>query len=80
MVKNQIGDPRFLDQVHKCIASRRALLGLDGPLRIETHDTFTVKAVMTPAERNAELSAIIEAARQRAIAANGPDWELNTPS
>ena len=35
VVKNQFGDPRFLDQVHKCIASRRALLGLDGPLRIE---------------------------------------------
>lgn len=28
VVKNEIGDPRFLDQVHKCIASRRALLGL----------------------------------------------------
>ena len=40
VVKNQIGDPRFLDQVHKCIASRRALLGLDGPLRIEAAGAF----------------------------------------
>ena len=28
-IKNQNGDPRFLEQVHKCIAQRRALLGLD---------------------------------------------------
>jgi predicted transcriptional regulator len=30
----QTGDPRFLEQIHKCIASRRALLGLDAPTRI----------------------------------------------
>ena len=28
-MKNQYGDPRFLDLVNKCIAQRRALLGLD---------------------------------------------------
>jgi len=28
-MRNQHGDPRFLDQVNKCIAQRRALLGLD---------------------------------------------------
>jgi hypothetical protein len=33
-VRQRIGDPRFLDQIHKCIASRRALLGLDAPTRI----------------------------------------------
>ncbi len=33
-VKNQYGDPRFLDQIHKCIAGRRALLGLDAPTKI----------------------------------------------
>ena len=30
-LKHQIGDPRFLDQVSKCISQRRALLGLDAP-------------------------------------------------
>lgn len=30
-VKNQHGDPRFLEQVQKCVAQRRALLGLDAP-------------------------------------------------
>jgi hypothetical protein len=34
-VRNQHGDPRFLEQVNKCIASRRALLGLDAPGRLE---------------------------------------------
>ena len=28
-MKNQNGDPRFLDQINKCIAQRRQLLGLD---------------------------------------------------
>jgi hypothetical protein len=28
-LKQQIGDPRFLDQVNKCIAQRRAITGLD---------------------------------------------------
>jgi len=28
-MKNQTGDPRFLDQINKCIAQRRALIGLD---------------------------------------------------
>jgi hypothetical protein len=29
-----LGDPRFLDQISKCIASRRALLGIDAPTKI----------------------------------------------
>ena len=33
IVKNQVGDPRFLEQIHKCIAARRALLGLDTAAR-----------------------------------------------
>lgn len=33
-VKEQIGDPRYLDQILKCITSRRALLGLDAPTRV----------------------------------------------
>lgn len=28
-IVNQYGDPRFLEVVHKCIAQRRAILGLD---------------------------------------------------
>jgi hypothetical protein len=33
-VAEQCGDPRYLEQVHKCIVSRRALLGLDAPTKI----------------------------------------------
>jgi transposase len=33
-VAEQVGDVRFLEQVSKCIASRRALLGLDAPTKI----------------------------------------------
>lgn len=28
-LKQQVGDPRFLDQINKCIAQRRAITGLD---------------------------------------------------
>lgn len=38
-VKNRYGDPRFLDQVHKCMAARRALLGLDAPKRVESQES-----------------------------------------
>ncbi len=34
IVKQQQGNPRFLEQVHRCIAGRRTLLGLDAPTRI----------------------------------------------
>jgi hypothetical protein len=33
-VKNQYGDPRFLELIRKCIADRRALLGLDAPTKV----------------------------------------------
>jgi hypothetical protein len=33
-VRQSPGDPRFLDLVHRCIAGRRAILGLDAPTRI----------------------------------------------
>ena len=33
-VTEQVGDPRYLEQISKCIASRRALLGLDAPAKI----------------------------------------------
>lgn len=69
VVKNQIGDPRFLDQVHKCIASRRALLGLDGPLRVEATGLIPAQPPMTLEQRRAEFLEILETVRQRAIAA-----------
>jgi|GEM_PF-1004466 hypothetical protein len=33
-VAEQTGDVRYLEIVHKCVASRRALLGLDAPVKV----------------------------------------------
>lgn len=33
-MKNQYGDPRYLDVVLKCVAARRDLLGLDAPVQV----------------------------------------------
>jgi hypothetical protein len=33
-IKNQYGDARFLDVIHKCIGTRCALLGLNAPTKI----------------------------------------------
>ena len=32
-LEQQQGDPRFLEQILRCVAGRRALLGLDQPTR-----------------------------------------------
>ncbi|MGH9808565.1 MAG: hypothetical protein ACRD9W_15185 [Terriglobia bacterium] len=37
-VKNQHGNPRFLQVVHDCIRSRRAILGLDAPRKLAPTD------------------------------------------
>jgi len=59
-VKNQNGDPRFLEQVNKCIASRRALLGLDAPIRTEIEtDGFS------SLERRDRIVTVIAAIRDR---------------
>ena len=36
-VEQQPGDPRFLEQVQRCLAARRALLGLDAPPAHRAH-------------------------------------------
>jgi len=33
-VAEQVGDVRFLDQIQKCVAGRRSLLGLDAPVKV----------------------------------------------
>jgi hypothetical protein len=66
VVKNQIGDPRFLDQVHKCIASRRALLGLDGPVKIEARSPMVLEPVLSIEERRQRLIGILERASKEA--------------
>ena len=60
-MRNQYGDPRFLEQVNKCIASRRAILGLDAPVRTEIKtDGHTV------VERRDRIVTVVAALRDRA--------------
>lgn len=58
-MKHQIGDPRFLDQVNKCIAQRRAILGLDAPLRLA--DVTPPPPEETPEKRKARMDEISRA-------------------
>ena len=59
-VKNQNGDPRFLVVVHQCIASRRALLGLDALPALPKEDTNG-----DPAGRADRLAGLISEIRDR---------------
>ena len=69
-VKEQYGDPRFLETVHKCIASRRALLGLDAPTRIaptspdgeEAYHSHVMSELMRLAEQSKNGPEVIDAA------------------
>jgi len=54
-MKNQVGDPRFLEQVNKCIAQRRTLLGLDAPLQVAD---VTPLPSETPDQRRSRLQQI----------------------
>jgi hypothetical protein len=70
-LKNQNGDPRFLELAMKCIAARRAILGLDAPQRLE-HTGAEGKAIAitieSPDERAARIeAALLEEARRRGL-------------
>lgn len=59
-VKNQNGDPRFLVVVHQCIASRRALLGLDALPSLPKDDPDG-----NPAERADRIVSLVTEIRER---------------
>jgi hypothetical protein len=52
-MRQRVGDPRFMDQINKCIAQRRAILGLD--------------AIPTMTEQNADVSITVDARRTRFV-------------
>lgn len=63
-MKNQIGDPRFLQQVNHCIAQRRALMGLDvlpAPNPLEGQPD----AKMSVAARRERILALVNSIRER---------------
>jgi len=75
-MKNQTGDPRFLDQVSKCISHRRAITGLDAPLQMA--DVTPPPPEETPEQRKARLEDIF---RMAVLAAErtAPQRRLKSP-
>ena len=69
-VQHQYGDPRYLDQIQKCIGSRRALLGLDAPERVSltspdgehTYHSHVMAELMRLAEKSSCGPVVIDAA------------------
>lgn len=60
-VRNQVGDPRFLDQVSRCIAQRRTLLGLDAPLQVADVTTLLTESYEQRQTRLQELFETVTA-------------------
>jgi hypothetical protein len=67
-VGNQVGDPRFLEQIKECFAHRRVLLQVDisAPVPPDQPQEY-----LSLEERRARLLTIIETIRQRQAAAAG---------
>ncbi len=69
IVRQQSGDPRFLEQVQRSIVGRRSLLGLDAPTRIaptspdgqEAYHQHVMHELMRLAEQTAAGPTIIDA-------------------
>jgi len=85
-VEHPVGDPRYLEQVQKCIAARRAILGLDAPTRIaptspdgaDAYHTHVMLELMRIAEeaKNGPLvidAQYVEQQVQAALAGPGPE-------
>ena len=78
-IRNQYGDPRFLALVNQCIATRRALLGLDlAPASMESGSH--ARSNVTFEERRSQVVALIASLEQRpAIGPAGATLSLDQP-
>ena len=63
-LKNQYGDPRFLEQVNKCISQRRALLGLDATPPVAGMEG-NIDATVSLSVRRERVLSLISALGQR---------------
>ena len=63
-VRQQQGDPRYLELVQRCIAARRALLGLDAPTKISP--------TSADGEQSYHAQVVMELMRMAEGAKNGP--------
>jgi len=84
VVKQQPGDPRYLELIHKCIAARRAMLGLDSPTKIsptspdgkEAYGAHLMHELLKLAEQTSAGPTIIDSEfieQQLARQSNAPD-------
>ncbi|MSR57617.1 MAG: hypothetical protein EXS05_08085 [Planctomycetaceae bacterium] len=72
-LKHQIGDPRFLDQISKCVSQRRALLGLDAFPAPATEGTGDVPVSLeVRRERVLALFAAFSERERLGFAGEGP--------
>jgi hypothetical protein len=74
-MKHQTGDPRFLDQINKCIAQRRALIGLD-VVPAAAPPEAQVDGNLTPQARQQQVLTLLAEFSHRArigTAASEPD-------
>jgi len=63
-VRNQYGDPRFLEVVLKCVSGRRSILGLDAqPQVVENH----VSIHLSTEERNQHINALLAELRSQCL-------------
>ena len=74
-MKNQYGDPRFLQQVNQCISQRRGLLGLDVlPAPVTPQETFDANVSLeVRRQRVFALAAAVTAGGRIGTAGTGPD-------
>ncbi len=65
-MKHQIGDPRFLDQVNKCIAQRRAITGIDlAPVPPASENQFDGNVTLEVRQQRVDTLIQAYLARQR---------------
>jgi hypothetical protein len=87
-VRQRTGDPRFLELVHRAIAGRRALLGLDAPTRIaptspdgdEAYHAHVMRELLQLAEQAPVAPTVIDAAYIERQLAGEPSTEAVRPN
>jgi hypothetical protein len=65
-VQQKYGDPRFLDIVHKCIAQRRAMLGLD-TIIVESSKSYAFDVQAAAVEQQEQLRALAAELKSRVV-------------
>lgn len=70
-IEGQVGHPRFLEIIERCLERRAKLLGLDAPQKFVGMDEDGNEIELSEEEKIARIAAIMERARARRLAAAG---------